>query len=297
MTKTIQKITPHLWFDKEAKDAAEFYTSIFSNSKVTNVTTLHNTPSGDTDIVSFELRKMPFIAISAGPFFKFNPSISFLVSCNTTDESERLWQRLSKHGEILMEYNTYPWAERYGWLNDRFGLSWQIMVHREQINKQSISPVLMFVGSLYGKAEEAINYYTSIFPKSKIRHITRYNDGEEPDKKGNVKFASFILEGQEFGALDSAHEHNFAFNEAISFIIHCDTQKEIDYYWNKLSAVPESEQCGWLKDKFGISWQIVPSGMEEMMKKGSKEQIARVTKSFLKMKKFDITKLKQAYEG
>jgi len=97
--------------------------------------------------------------------------------------------------------------------------------------------------------------------------------------------------------MDSAHEHTFGFNEAISFIVHCDTQEEIDYYWKNLTAVPEAEQCGWLKDKYGFSWQIVPTAMDEMMTKGSKEQIARVTEAFLKMKKFDIESLKRAYEG
>ena len=97
--------------------------------------------------------------------------------------------------------------------------------------------------------------------------------------------------------MDSAYEHNFAFNEAISFLVSCDTQAEIDRYWKALSAVPEAEQCGWLKDKYGLSWQIVPTLMNEMMSKGSGEQIARVTEAFLKMKKFDIESLKRAYEG
>ena len=110
-------------------------------------------------------------------------------------------------------------------------------------------------------------------------------------------FADFMLEGQWFAAMDSAHEHNFAFNEAISFMVYCDTQEEIDYYWDKLSAVPEAEQCGWLKDTYGLSWQIVPTAMDKMMAKGTKEQIDRVTQAFLKMKKFDLAELQKAYEG
>ena len=151
------KIVPHLWYDKEAKEAAEFYCSIFPDSKITNITTLHDTPSGDCDIVSFELSGEPFMAISAGPLFKFN--------------------------------------------------------------------------------------------------------------------------------------------ESISFIVYCDTQEQIDYYWKKLSADPKAEMCGWLKDKYGLSWQVTPVGMDEMMRDGSKEQIARVTQTFLKMKKFDIAELQKAYKG
>lgn len=155
----------------------------------------------------------------------------------------------------------------------------------------------MFVGDVVGKAEKAVKFYTSVFPKGKIDMTVRYGKGEEPERQGTLKYAAFRLEGKEFGAMDSAHPHNFAFNEAISFIVYCDTQKEIDYYWKKLSAVPEAEQCGWLKDKYGLSWQIVPRDMDEMMSHGSKDQIAHVTEAFLKMKKFDIAKLKKAYEG
>jgi len=151
------RITPHLWYEKDARAAAEFYVSIFPNSKITSVQTLHDTPSGDTDVVSFELDGQPFMAISAGPLFKFN--------------------------------------------------------------------------------------------------------------------------------------------EAISFIVSCKDQKEIDYYWGKLSAVPESEQCGWCKDKYGLSWQIVPERMNEMMREGTEEQINRLTQAFLQMKKLDIAKLEAALSG
>lgn len=97
--------------------------------------------------------------------------------------------------------------------------------------------------------------------------------------------------------MDSAHEHNFTFNEAISLMVYCETQEDIDYYWGKLSADPKAEQCGWLKDKYGLSWQIVPTSMNEMLKVKDKEKLARVTEAFLKMKKFDIETLKRAYEG
>ena len=97
-------------------------------------------------------------------------------------------------------------------------------------------------------------------------------------------------------ALDSAREHNFSFNESISLLVQCDTQEEIDYYWEKLSAVPEAEQCGWLKDKYGLSWQISPAALQEMMTKGTREQIDRVTQAFLPMKKFDIAELQRTYE-
>ena len=157
MTVIKQKIVPHLWFDKEAREAANFYCSVFPESRITSITTLHDTPSGDCDVVSFTLSGQPFMAISAGPLFKFNESISFMV--------------------------------------------------------------------------------------------------------------------------------------------YCDTQEEIDYYWEKLSTVPEAEQCGWLKDKYGLSWQIVPTVMDKMMQDQNPERLARVTQAFLKMKKFDLAALQRAYDG
>jgi predicted 3-demethylubiquinone-9 3-methyltransferase (glyoxalase superfamily) len=293
----MQKITPHLWFDTEAVEAAEFYASTLPDSLVTNVTTIHDTPSGDTDIVSFELLGHPFMAISAGPLFKFTPAVSFLISRPTKGEVDALWARLSDGGTVLMPLESYPFSERYGWTEDRYGLSWQIMLAGEGQGGQGITPTLMFVGEVCGKAEEAINFYTSLFPNSKLGPILRYGKGEEPDQEGTVKYASFLLEGEDFAAMDSARGHDFGFNEAISFIVSCETQEEIDRYWDSLSAVPEAEQCGWLKDRFGLSWQVVPSAMDEMLRTGTKEQTARVTEAFLKMKKFDIAELRRAYEG
>lgn len=299
----MQKITPHLWFDKEAREAAEFYTSLFPDSKVTSITTLHDTPSGDTDIVSFELADQPFMAISAGPLFKFNLSVSFILNFDPSrDKAARenidaLWERLSEGGTTLMPLEKYPFSQRYGWVQDKYGLSWQLILSNpEGEERPFIVPSLLFVGDVAGRAEEAINYYLSVFKDSKMGALLRYGAGQEPDKEGTVMFADFMLEGQWFAAMDSAREHNFAFNEAISFLVNCDTQEEIDYYWSKLSAVAEAEQCGWLKDKFGLSWQISPTALQEMMTKGTREQVDRVTQAFLPMKKLDIKKLEEAFE-
>ena len=298
MNKTImEKITPHLWFDNDAQEAAKFYTSIFKDSRLKNVTTLHNTPSGTVEIITIEILGQEFTLISAGPLFKFNPSVSFLVACSTKEEVDELWNKLSEGGTALMDLGEYPFSEKYGWVQDKYGLSWQIMFMGDYKTKQRIIPTLLFVGKQNGKAEEAINFYSSVFDNSRVGDILRYNKGEEPDKEGNVKHASFMLEDQDFAAMDSAREHNFAFNEAISFMVHCNTQKEIDYYWEKLSAYPEAEQCGWLKDKYGLSWQIVPNIMDEMLKDNDEKKIARVTEAFLQMKKLDIAKLKEAYES
>jgi predicted 3-demethylubiquinone-9 3-methyltransferase (glyoxalase superfamily) len=243
------------------------------------------------------------MSISAGPLFKFNPSVSFILNFDPSKDKrarenlDALWDKLSQGGKTLMPLDKYPFSERYGWTQDKYGLSWQLILSDPTGEERPfLTPALMFVGALTGKAEEASDFYLSVFKNAKRGILARYPKGMEPDKESTVMFTDFMLENVWFAAMDSGHKHDFAFNEAISFMVSCDTQQEIDYYWEKLSAVPQSEQCGWLKDKYGLSWQIVPSDMNEMMQKGSPEQVARVTETFLKMKKFDLATLRQAYE-
>lgn len=293
----LQKITPCLWFEKEAGEVVMSYTSIFKDSKIKNTTTLHNTPSGTVEVVTIELLDQEFTVLAAGPFFKFTPAVSFLVACNTKEEVDALWKKLSKGGTALMELAEYPFSEKYGWVQDEHGLSWQVMFMGDRKIKQRITPTFMFVGEQCGKAEDAINFYASVFNNAKVGDILRYGKNEGPDKEGTVKHAAFTLEGHEFAAMDSALKHNFTFNEAISFVLNCETQKEVDYYWKKLSADPKAEQCGWLKDKYGLSWQIVPTILDKMLQDKDTKKVTRVTQAFLKMKKFDFEKLKKAYEG
>jgi predicted 3-demethylubiquinone-9 3-methyltransferase (glyoxalase superfamily) len=211
---------------------------------------------------------------------------------------DALWDKLSQGGAALMPVDKYPFSERYGWIQDKYGLSWQLILSDPGGEERPfITPALLFIGAVCGKAEEAANFYLSVFRNTKRGIIARYPAGMAPDKEGTIMFTDFMLENQWFAAMDSAREHGFAFNEALSFMVSCGTQEEIDHYWEKLSAVPEAEQCGWLKDKYGLSWQVVPSDMDEMMRKGTPGQMARVTRAFLKMKKFDLAALRHAYEG
>lgn len=299
----MQKITTHLWFDKEAKEAAAFYTKAFGG-KVKSSAVIRDTPSGDCDIVSFDIQGQSFMAISAGPLFKFNQSISFIVNFDPSQEKDALdrldavWNKLSEEGKVLMPIGEYPWSKRYGWIQDKYGLSWQLILTKPQGEERpQIIPSLLFVGKSYGKAEEAVKFYISVFKNSKMGSIMHYAPGQAPNKTGTVMFSDFKINNTWIAAMDGGGEHNFQFNEAISFMVHCDTQEEIDYYWEKLSAVPETEQCGWLKDKYGVSWQIVPTVMEKMMNSKDPQKIARVTQAFLQMKKFDIQKLEDAYHG
>ncbi|GIW30720.1 MAG: VOC family protein [Meiothermus sp.] len=295
------KIVPNLWFDKEAEEAARFYCDAIPGSRINSLVVLRDTPSGDCDLVSFELAGQPFMAISAGPLFKFNPSTSFILNFDpsqgrTRQDLEALWNKLLPGGSVLMPLQAYPFAPLYGWIQDRYGLSWQLILSDPGGEARPfITPALLFVGEVCGKAEEAQDFYTSVFPNARRGATMRYPAGMAPEREGTLMYSEFMLAGQWFAAMDSAYPHNFAFNEAISFMIYCDTQAEIDHYWTKLSAVPEAEQCGWLKDRYGLSWQVVPRALEQMLQDPDPERVNRVNQAVLQMKKLELAELQKAY--
>ena len=270
-------IHPCLWFDGNAKEAATFYCSIFSNSKITVDTPM---------VVNFELMGKKFMGLNGGPMFKINPSISIFVYCKTADETDEIYNRLADGGEPLMHIGKYDWSERYGWIKDRFGVTWQVMLSAEE----KICPSLLFTGDKFGKAEEAINFYTTVFDNSTVDAMHHYPN--ETPFAGKVLFSDFNLNQYNITAMDGPGEHAYTFNEAVSIVVECDTQEEIDYYWNKLTEGGEESRCGWLKDKFGISWQIVPAILGRLM--SDPEKGARVIQAFMQMKKFNIKKLMEA---
>lgn len=300
-----QKIIPSLWFDYgKVEEAAKFYASVFDNSKVGSVTRaskagyeITGIPAGDPVTVEFKIEGHTFVGINGGPAFKPNPSISFLVSYKNAEDVDRIWAKLAPGGSPLMDIGRYPHSERYGWIQDKYGFSWQVMALGNQPITQKVIPTLMFTGPLTGQAETAINYYAGIFNDAKVGDIMRYGKGQEPDKPGTVQYSRVILEGQELAAMDSAQPHDFTFNEAVSLMVECSTQKEIDYYWDHLTSGGQESVCGWLKDKFGVSWQVTPEILEKMLRDNDPAKVERVTEAFLKMKKLDINELQRAFKG
>jgi predicted 3-demethylubiquinone-9 3-methyltransferase (glyoxalase superfamily) len=272
-------IYPCLWFDGKAREAAEFYSSVFDCSVITADNKL---------VVTFESSGQKFMCLNGGPEFTFNPSISFYVLCETEQEIDKAWKSLVEHGSVLMALEKYPWSQKYGWLQDRFGISWQLSLGKMEDVGQKFTPVLMFTGEHNGKAEQAIEFYTSLFPISGLTGVLKYSK-EENEVEGNIAHAQFHLGKNVFMAMDSSLPHQFTFNEAISFVVECDTQEEIDFYWDKFTEKGEESQCGWLKDEYGVSWQIIPSILEKLMSDPAKSQ--RVITAFLQMKKFEIEKL------
>lgn len=295
----MQKITPFLWFEKDMKKITDFYLSVFPGSKVKNSGGLDNTPSGHVSTATVEIYGLDFDFMTAGPYLPFKPTASFLIACDTSEEADTLWSKLSATGKILMELSVYPFAEKYGWVQDQYGVSWQIMFSSQMKSTQKVIPTLMFAGTVCGRAEEAVNFYTSVFHNSKTNYLVKYGpeDIEKTEDKAVVKHAGFTIENCNMALMDSGRASPLSFEQAISFIVSCDTQAEIDYYWEKLTAGGKEIQCGWINDKFGVPWQIVPTRLGEMMSEGSPEQIARVTEAFMKMVKFDVEGLEGAYRG
>lgn len=192
-----------------------------------------------------------------------------------------------------MALDKYDWSEKYGWVQDRFGVSWQISYGKLSDVGQKFTPSLLFTKENFGKAEEALNFYTSIFPASSVEGILKFT--AEEGAEGKVKHAQFNLGKQVFMIMDAPGSHAFTFNEAISFFVSCNTQEEIDYYWEKLIAGGGQEsQCGWLKDKFGLSWQIVPPVLMELHADKDPAKAARAMQAMMKMKKIIIADLEKA---
>lgn len=275
-------IYPCLWFDGNAKEAATFYCTVFNNSTIT-------TDNGM--VVMFEIEGKKIMGLNGGPMFSINPSVSFFVTCDSIDEINNVWNKLIDGGTVMMPLDKYPWGEKFGFVKDKFGMSWQLILPTTTTNNQKIMCSLLFVGEQFGKAESAIQFYTALFPNSAIENLKLYEAGK-PAPEGSVEFGQFNLGNEKFVAMDGFGDHKFQFNEGLSFVVECDTQEEIDNYWNKLTEGGSESQCGWLKDKFGVSWQIIPSILSTLM--SDAEKGPRVMQAFLKMKKFDIETLLKA---
>lgn len=281
----MQKIVPCLWFDDQAEEAARFYVSVFGEGGVTKVThydkasaEVSGKPEGSVLTVAYTLRGHEFLALNGGPAFEITPAISFTVCCKDAAEVDRLWERLIDGGKALMPIDKYDWSERYGWVSDRYGVSWQITISD---SAQRIIPSLLFVGD-FDKAEKAMEQYTSLFDDASHTVVARYPEG-------GVLYGEFALDGSKLIAMDAGREHKFTFSHGVSLIVNCEDQAEIDRLWESLGEGGSHEQCGWLVDRYGVVWQIVPKEIDDLLE-GSEEAM----KAMLRMKKLDVAKLRKA---
>ena len=309
-TSCMKDIIPCLCFKDKAEEARDTYISLFPNSCSGPVIRLDEEimhelsrlppelrfgSPGSMLYSTFELCGQKFIAVNGGPHFKFSPAISFFVHCSTHDEINMLFEKLGEYGNVLMPLDNYGFSEKFGWLQDKYGLSWQLNLSSD-VPEQRIVPFLMFVGDQHGKAEEAINYYMSLMPVSRMLMI-KHHQAVGAEKEGTVYQALFTLLNKNFMAMDSGHPHAFKFTDGISFYINCDTQEEIDHLWESLSKGGEKEECGWVRDRFGVSWQIAPAIIEEFRKDPDRVKNRNLTLAILGMKKLDLAKMEKAFKS
>jgi predicted 3-demethylubiquinone-9 3-methyltransferase (glyoxalase superfamily) len=257
---------------------------------------LSRNPDGKVFTGSFQLCGQNFAAINGGPMFQLNPSVSFYVACETAEEVDTLWGKISEGGSEMMALGTYPWSERYGWLKDRFGMTWQITVDKTLAEVQKITPSLLFAQEVHGRGNEAVDFYTSVFSDASIVMKALYEEGQNTyATAGMVLFAHFKLNNQSFTIMDAGGPQPFSFNEALSFVINCENQTEIDYYWNKLTENGGAEsRCGWLKDKFGVSWQVVPTNLSALLGNKDAAKAQRAMNALMQMNKLDMDALMNA---
>lgn len=284
-------IFPCLWFDEESKQAAEFYCGVF-DGKIT----------ADTPVVmNIELFGQKLMLLNGGPHFKTNPSVSFMVTCSTEDEVQKYWDSLIEGGIALMALDSYSWSKKYGWVQDKYGVTWQLFLG-EKPESQKIIPTLMFIHQNNGKSMEAMEFYTGTFPNSGIGNVLRYGDGGEghpiTEPAQNVQHAQFTIDGYSFFCMDNSYDHQFDFNEGISIVIMTDDQEETDHLWNTLiSDGGRESMCGWLKDKYGLSWQIVPKRLIELMNDPDRSKAQQAVQAMMKMQKIVIKELEEAFNS
>jgi predicted 3-demethylubiquinone-9 3-methyltransferase (glyoxalase superfamily) len=289
----MERIVPFLWFDDQAEEAVQLYTSLFDKSKIGMIRRYGDAgpgPKGKVMTLTFELERQTFMALNGGPTFSFTPAVSFFVTCRNEKEIDGLWATLSERGTVFMELQKYPFSEKFGWVGDRFGVSWQLSIDPRE---KKITPYFLFVGRQCGRAEEAVKNWVAQFPHSRTDHVVRCGPGEDTPE-GAVRLARFTLEGQSFMAADSGLPHAFTFTPAFSFFVNCRTQEEIDQLWEGLSRGGRMDQCGWLQDPYGVSWQIVPTVLGDLLGDPDPTLSRRVMEAMLKMKKLDIEGLQRA---
>ncbi|KXH84740.1 VOC family protein [Chryseobacterium kwangjuense] len=280
-------IFPCILFDGNARKSADFYCEIF-NGKVTVDTQV---------VVNIEIFGQKIMLLNGPPMDK-NPSVSFMVICDTEDEVQTYWNKLSDGGTALMDLGSYPWSEKYGWIKDRYGVTWQLFLG-EKASDQKLVPTLMFIHQNNGKSVEAMEFYTKVFPNSAVGNISRYKDGgESGEDPENVMHAHFTIDDYSLFCMDNSHDHAFDFNEGISMVVMTDGQEETDYFWKSLSSEGGTEQvCGWVKDKYGLSWQVFPIQSLRLLTDPDKTKVEKVLQAIMKMKNIIIRDLEDAFNS
>ncbi|MGC3945652.1 MAG: VOC family protein [Chryseolinea sp.] len=277
-----EKITPCLWFNGQAGDAAATYCVAFKSAKIT---------SKSPFVTGIEVAGQHITLLDGGPMYKPNASISFYVGCETEEEFDVAWNALTKGGTIVAKPEKTQWSEKYGWVTDAYAVSWQLGVQKKSDIRQKITPYLMFTGDQYGRAGDAIQHYEEVFKKAATEGVVRYGPNDAPERDGFIRHAEIELLNQKF-MLSEVASTDIPFTEGISLTVHCENQEEVDYYWNKLTEGGKESMCGWLKDRFGVSWQIIPTILTKLM--SDPKKAGKAAQAFMSMRKLDIEQIVQA---
>ncbi|MFV8313217.1 VOC family protein [Aerococcus viridans] len=292
----MRQIAIQLCFNNQAEEAVKYYTEVFSQSEITRE--IHYPMAkGEAVAYDFTIENQAFAAFNGDSDFKMNPSFSLMISLDTAEEVDTLYAKLAKGGKDLMPLDAYPFSDRYAWVEDQFGLSWQIMLAPDVPKNYKIRVSLLFAGQYCGQAEQALKDYAAIFQMAAPGHINYYQEGEAQDARAKVNYAELNVGDQQLVFMDHGFGSDEEFSEAISFQIIAGAQSEVDYYWEKLSADEKAERMGWLKDSHGISWQVVPQAYLQIMETANEEQKKRVLDALFKMKKMDVARLENAKFG
>ncbi|AHI21814.1 VOC family protein [Corynebacterium vitaeruminis] len=272
----MQTIVPNIWCNGNALEIGQFYADAFPKSKITGIVRypteglldFQKPMAGQPLTVDVAIAGYKITLVNADDTFAPNPAISFMVTSPTPEATRALWDRLVAGGTVMMELGQYPFNPLYGWVEDKFGVSWQLLTDASG-TAPYIYPNFMFCGRSQNRAAEAIETYTGIFPDSAVERVVTYGEMGTPAngviEEDSVVFSTFTLAGQTFGAMDSAVKQPFDFNCGVAMLVNAHGQDEIDRYWQALSAAPEAERCGWLQDRFGVAWEIVPDNLGELM--------------------------------
>lgn len=267
----MQTIVPNIWCNQNAREMAEFYSDTFRNTDITGGQTYpteglpewQQPMAGKDLMVDISIDGLAISLINADDHYRPNPAVNFMVGFDPAvghdmaylDEA---WAKLSDGGKVLMELGEYPFSQRYGWVEDRYGVNWQLIATRpENDPRPHVMPSFMFCGEAQGKCAEAVDYWCASIPGSQPGKRVPYPHNNE------VMFSEFQLAGQWFTGMDSAVPQDFTFSGGVSLMINAHGQAEIDQLWE---ALAESEQpCGWCVDKFGMVWQVIPDNFGELM--------------------------------
>ncbi len=279
----MQRIVPNLWFNKNAEEAADFYCRAFPRSRTlvtgrypeTGLADFQKDFAGLPVVVSVWIQGSELTLINSNDTFRPNSAISLMANFaplqydgagKAVAAIDEAWAVLSDGGKVLMPLQSYPFSDKYGWVEDKYGVSWQLILTDPESEPASfLMPALMFAGRRQNQAKEAIDFYVASLPEAEVEEIYSYEEDEGPATTESIMYGAFTTMGQWIVAMDSGVEQDLSFNPGVSLEIRCNNQEQIDQVWDALTANPAAEQCGWLEDKFGVSWQVVPENIDELM--------------------------------